>query len=520
MSDFRQYQQLTWAKTITMEPHREPDSPSPTGGSNVGPNHGLDHDACYSAISRKDIRFDGRFYTGVTSTGIFCRPSCPARTPRPANVRFFTHTASAVEAGFRPCRRCRPELAPGHWEWNRRQDLVGRAVALIDHGALDSAGVADLAARLGVSERHLRREISAELGTGPLQLARTRRLRLARTLLDQTALTVSDVAFASGFTSIRQFNEVFRAAYQATPSQLRRRPRPNPNRTSSLVLQIPSRGPTRWPDLHRFLSRRAVTGLEESDQFTFTRLVPEGLIRLGDQSTYRDPTASSLRAEFELNDLSALPRWVTTIRQVCDLDTDLTEITEALHHDPVLAAAAPGAAPRLPGAFDPFEIAVRAVVGQQVSVASARTTVERIVAIAGQHLPPDHEARRRFPTPQELLAAPLDDVGMPAARRQTIRNVAQAVAEGAVDLGGTSDPDHVTQQLLTISGIGPWTAGYIVMRALHYPDGWPHNDLVVVRAVAAVSDLDRRALEGRSQQWKPWRAYAALTLWNHAGASQ
>ncbi|MEL6983351.1 MAG: Ada metal-binding domain-containing protein, partial [Actinomycetota bacterium] len=248
------------------------------------PAPALDHAACYEAVRRRDARFDGRVYTGVTTTGIFCRPSCPARTPRSTNVRFFAHAAAASEAGFRPCRRCRPELAPGHPEWNRRADLTGRALALIEEGVVDSDGVPGLADRLGVSERHLRRELKAEVGVGPIQLARTRRLWLARILLDQTNLSVTDVAFASGFGSVRQFNDAFRVAFDATPSTLRRRvdraSNPDPTGLTELTLTLRGRGPVRWPDLHRFLAARAIDGLETITPDGFRRGVPGGWIEL------------------------------------------------------------------------------------------------------------------------------------------------------------------------------------------------------------------------------------------------
>ncbi len=508
------------------------DSPTPSDSMTMPIGNGandrsLDHDACYSAISRRDSRFDGRFYTAVTSTGIFCRPSCPARTPRPTNVRFYPHAASAVEAGFRPCRRCRPELAPGHREWNRRQDLVGRAVNLIDQGALDHQSVSDLANRLCVSERHLRRELRAELGTGPVQLATTRRLWLARTLLDQTSLPISDIAFAAGFASIRQFNDVFSKAFQATPSELRRRPRPNPNRPSSLVLQLPARGAFNWPELHRFLAYRAIDGLEMADDTSFTRLLPEGSVTLGGPDSYNaGPDGVGLRVEFRVNDLGALSQWIPVLRAVCDLDTDVGAVTDALQADRGLATVLAQPVPRLPGAFDRFEIAVRAIVGQQVSVASARTTLGRLVALADPdstsaranvddqpNVDDQLEPGRRFPTPEQFLQLPLDEVGMPGQRRQTLRALAQAVADGTVDLTDDAKADQAAERLLTIRGIGPWTAGYITMRAFQHPDAWPDNDLVVVQAAEQKLDIDRTELTRRSDQWRPWRAYAALALW-------
>ncbi len=513
-----------------LPPERSAPSPGRAAASDTNISHRLDHDACYSAISRRDSRFDGRFYTAVTSTGIFCRPSCPARTPRSVNVRFYQHAASAIDAGFRPCRRCRPELAPGHREWNRRQDLVGRAVSLIDQGALDHQGVGDLANRLGVSERHLRRELRAELGTGPVQLARTRRLSLARTLLDQTSLQVSDIAFASGFASIRQFNDVFKQAFNATPSELRRRPRPEPNRPTSLVLQLPARGGLDWPQLHSFLAYRAIAGLEHFDETSFTRLLPQGSVTLGgldsakvsiaDSST-SSGLANSLRVEFSIDDLSALSQWIPTLRQVCDLDTDVGAVTEALRSDSRLAPLMTEPVPRLPGAFDRFEIAVRAVVGQQISVPAARTTLGRLVALAGTGSSGEtSKPVGHFPTPEQFLAMPLDEVGMPTSRRNTLRALAQAVAEGSVDLTDDAGVDKAGEDLLAIKGVGPWTAGYITMRAFQHPDGWPDNDLILVQAAERSLGLNRGELAERSKQWRPWRAYAALTLWRQAGQDE
>ncbi len=493
--------------------------PRPTSSPSVHTAHSLDHNACYSAISRKDARFDGRFYTGVTSTGIFCRPSCPARTPKQANVRFYLHAASAVDAGFRPCRRCRPELAPGHREWNRRQDLVGRAVSLIDQGALDHSSVADLAAGLGVSDRHLRRELQAELGTGPVQLAQTRRLWLARTLLDQTSLPVSDIAFAAGFSSIRQFNDVFKEAFAATPSELRRRPRADPNLPRSLALRLPVRGRLDWSHLHGFLAARAIDGLEYADDTSFTRLLPDGSVTLGGSENMAPGIGTtSLRVEFMVDDLSSLSHYIPVLRRVCDLDTDTDAVTEALRTDHNLARLLDQPVPRLPGAFDRFEVAVRAVVGQQVSVAAARTTLGRLIALGPtvSAKTDDDQPSGRFPTPEELLAMDLDQVGMPGQRRQTLVRLAEAVAGGTVDLTDDVNVDHVAKSLLAIRGVGPWTAGYIAMRSFQHPDAWPDNDLVLAQTADRALGLDRAALAERSKSWSPWRAYAALALWRHS----
>jgi AraC family transcriptional regulator of adaptative response / DNA-3-methyladenine glycosylase II len=482
----------------------------------------LDHGACYEAVRRRDARFDGRFYTAVLTTGIFCRPSCPARTPRATNVRFFGHAAAASEAGFRPCRRCRPELAPGHPEWNRRADLAGRAMALIEQGVVDREGVSGLASRLAVSERHLRRELTAAVGAGPVQLARTRRLWLARMLLDQTNLAVTDVAFASGFSSVRQFNDAFRQAFDATPSSLRRRPDTAASGATELTLTLTGRGPIRWVDLHRFLSMRAIPGLEEAGAdgpgaTTFRRGVPGGWIELA-----ASPADDHLRLHCSLDRLDRVAELVPLIRRVADLDTDREPVAGHLGADPELAHRLHRRPlPPLPGAFDPFEVAVRAVVGQQVSVAGAATTMGRLldlVAPGAEALGPDPDdtiRHRGFPTAAQVAEADLDRLGMPTRRRATIGLLAEAVASGRIDLSNAADPREAEARLLELPGIGPWTSGYIAMRALDDPDGWPVGDLVLRRSLARTMGrpVDASDLETRAERWRPWRAYAAMLLW-------
>lgn len=459
-----------------------------------------DHETCYQAIARRDARFDGRFYTAVTSTGIFCRPSCPARTPKSTNVRFYAHAAAASDAGFRPCRRCRPELAPGHPEWNRRADLTGRALKLIESGLVDQVGVGGVASRLGVSERHLRRELQATVGTGPLQLARARRLWLARLLLDQTALPITDVAFASGFGSVRQFNDSIRQAFDAAPSTLRRRPG-GPTTDDAITLRLASRGPLRWETVHGFLAMRAIPGLEAATDDRFRRNVPGGWIELGPA----DDTGSALIVTCSLDQLSDLSDVVPTLRRVADLDTDIEHIEEHLALDPDLGQRlATTPLPRLPGPFDRFELAVRAVIGQQISVAAARTLLGRLLTIVQPG--PIH----RFPTAEQLAETPLDDLGMPSRRRATITTLARAVADGDVVLDTHVEPDDLHARLLALPGIGPWTAGYITMRALADPDGWPVGDLALRRSLGVEAD----ELEARAERWRPWRAYAALLLWH------
>ncbi len=491
---------------------------------------GLDHQACYQAVKRRDARFDGRFYTGVLTTGIFCRPSCPARTPREANVTFFSHATAASIAGFRPCRRCRPELAPGHPEWNRRADLAGKALALIEQGVVDAEGVGGLAGRLGVSERHLRRELKEEVGAGPNQLARSRRLWLSRLLLDQTNLAITDVAFASGFSSIRQFNDAFREAFAATPSELRRRPDTATTGATELTLTLSGRGQTQWNDLRQFLAVRAVEGLELVDGNRFRRGVPGGWIEL--EGTETD-TGIVLRCS--LDNLDRVAQLIPLVRRVADLDTDLDPIADHLRTDPVLAQRLQRRSlPRLPGAFDPFELAIRAVVGQQVSVAGASTLLGRLLQLAdgrGDGGPNREEqaddpaiVHHGFPSAAQIAEAPLDRLGMPQTRRDTIRALAEAVADGRIDLSPAADRDRTAADLLAVPGIGPWTAGYIAMRALADPDGWPTGDLVLRNSFArstcdgeSTDQVQRgKDLERRSDRWRPWRAYAAMVLWKTA----
>ncbi|MEM9133119.1 MAG: Ada metal-binding domain-containing protein [Actinomycetota bacterium] len=494
----------------------------------------LDHETCYDVIRRRDARFDGRFYTAVTSTGIFCRPSCPARTPKKANVRFYTHAATASEAGFRPCRRCRPELAPGHPEWNRRADLAGRALRAIESGAVDRLGVRGLAADLGVSERHLRRELQREVGTGPLQLARARRLWLARLLLDQTTLTVTEVAFAAGFGSLRQFNDSVRAAFHASPSELRRhRAAPASGGDASpggtVSLELPCRGRLGWEALHRFFAARAIPGLEEVTDDGFRRhLGPTAAVTPGPATPaavgaitpadgdsgwleLRAPDDDALTLSVSLPDLSILADLLPVVRRVADLDTDLEPIEAHLRTDPELARRL-DLVPlgRLPGPFDPFEVAVRAVVGQQVSVAGARTLLGRLLTLVSNTSA--ETGPTGFPTPDAVAATDLSGLGMPQRRRDTITAVARAVADGAVDLGPLSDGEQVRTRLLDVPGIGPWTAGYVAMRALGDPDGWPEADLVLCKSLGVTG----QELARRAEAWRPWRAYAALALWQTA----
>ncbi|MEV5407916.1 Ada metal-binding domain-containing protein [Thermopolyspora sp. NPDC052614] len=496
----------------------------------------LDFDSCYRALTARDARFDGRFYTAVTTTGVYCRPICPARTPGRQNVRFYRHAAAAEAAGFRPCRRCRPELSPGDPGWDVRADLVARALRLIDDGVVDEYGVAGLASRLHVTERHLHRLFTAELGTGPLSVARTRRLLLAKQLLTETALPIGDVAFAAGFGSLRQFNATMKEAYGFAPTELRgaraggrvtRRAVPGHSadpgtdvgagpgtgsgsgsgagtdhgvgvEPARFTLRLHYRPPYDAQTLLGFLAARAIPGLEKADISGYSRLVPGGTITLA-------PANGHIALHVATADARLLARIVSRCRRLLDLDAAPDAIASVLRTTSLapLVERRPGL--RVPGAFDGFELAVRAVVGQQVSVAGARTLLGRIVARAGEPSGDGH----LFPTPERLAEADLDGLGLTTRRIATLRALARMAADGEIDLDGAQDPAEVAASLLAVPGIGPWTTGYIALRALRDPDAWPSGDLGLRRAMRrlAIPDDD-------IERWRPWRAYAALHLWS------
>ena len=474
----------------------------------------LDFDSCYRAVRSRDARFDGRFFTAVTSTGVYCRPICPAPTPLAANVRFYTHAAAAEAAGFRACRRCHPEKAPGSPEWNIRADLTGRALRLIAEGAADEEGVGGLAARLGVSARHVHRALVAEVGVGPLALARTRRAQTARLLIDQTDLPLTTISGAAGFTSIRQFNETMRAAFGRNPTELRRRGPAAPG-GGGLTLRLPYRPPFDAATLLSYLAQRAVAGVEEVVDGRYRRTVAlprsRGIIAL-------DPLAGAgvILLRLRLDDLRDLGLVVQRCRQLLDLDADPAAIGAVLGADPLLAplvAARPGL--RVPGAIDGFELAVRAILGQQISVAGARTLAGRLVAALGEPLAEPHGSlTHTFPTPERVAHADLGGLGLTGGRIIALQALARAVATGGVALDRGADWEGTVARLQELPGIGPWTASYIAMRALGDPDACPVTDLGLRRA------LERRGIAGdpksvaaRAEAWRPWRAYATHHLW-------
>ncbi|MFG1703476.1 AlkA N-terminal domain-containing protein [Nonomuraea sp. M3C6] len=469
----------------------------------------LDFDSCYRAVSARDSRFDGRFYTAVTTTRIYCRPICPARTPSSRNVRFYRHAASAEAAGFRPCKRCRPELSPGDPGWDLRGDLIGRALRLIDDGAADEQGVAGLARRLHITERHLHRLFVAELGVGPLAVARTKRLLLAKQLLTETGLPVTEVAFAAGFGSVRQFNATMRETYGFTPSELRATAGGPASRAADLAslrdadvagpatlrLRLHRREPYDVDGVFAFLASRAIPGLEVADRTSYARAVPGGTITL-------TPLRDHIALDVAVDDTRQLARVVSRCRRLLDLDADPDAIAEILGQTSLgpLVEARPGL--RVPGTFDGFELAVRAVVGQQISVAGARTLLGRIVAKAAA-------PESLFPTPAHLLETDLTGLGLTNRRIDTLKDLAARLAEGRIDLDGGQDPAEAVAGLLEVPGIGPWTASYIALRALRDPDAWPTGDLVLKKRMIALGIPDDHI-----ERWRPWRAYAALHLWS------
>jgi AraC family transcriptional regulator of adaptative response / DNA-3-methyladenine glycosylase II len=476
---------------------------------------GLDVDAAYQALSSRDRRFDGRLWFGVTSTGVYCRPVCPAQTPKQQNVRYFAAPAAAVSAGFRACKRCRPDSAPGSRHWDHRGDLASRALRLIAEGVVDESGVSGLAQSLHVSERHVHRTLVAEVGAGPLQLAVSRRAQTARLLVEQTDLPLAEIAFAAGFSSIRQFNDVMRREFGSPPSQLRRTTSTSiPAADPALVLRLRLRPPYDAASLGALLAGRAVPGLEvhESDArgWVHRRVVP-----LGTRSAVVEVRVLAdhvvVRADADLRATALLVR---RVRRWLDLDADPAAIDDALGADPVLAPlvdARPGL--RVPTTVDPWETVVRAIVGQQVSVAGARTILGRIVAAYGE---PAAQGFTAFPTAAALASVDPGDIaalGMPGARGRCVHAVATAVATGDVDLR-TGDPDEVAAALLALPGVGPWTAAYVRLRALGDPDTFPETDLGVRHAALALGLPDRaRDLAARAAAWSPWRSYAAQHLW-------
>jgi AraC family transcriptional regulator of adaptative response / DNA-3-methyladenine glycosylase II len=480
----------------------------------------LDRDACYRALQARDARFDGRFFTCVTSTGIYCRPICPARTPKLANCIFMPSAAAAHAAGFRSCLRCRPEIAPGLAGWRGTASTVSRALALIAEGGLDGEGtVEQLAERLGVGARHLRRLFDEHLGTAPVAVAQAHRILFAKQLIGETMLPMAEIALAAGFGSIRRFNSVMRRTYGRPPSGLRRaKARAAAPETAAITLRLPFTPPYNWPAMMAFLKPRAIPGVElvEPERYSRTFAI-EGA--LGTIEVVPVAGASCLRATIRAPAVTALATVVGRLRRLFDLDADTTVIESHLARAPRLApaiAARPGL--RVPGAWDHFELAIRAMLGQQVSVAAATTLAGRLAATYGEAIPASAGGRagldRLFPRPQALATADLAAIGMPGARARAIAALAAAMVADNDLLRPFDTLEATIARLRRLPGIGSWTAQYIAMRALREPDAFPASDLGLLRAMATAEGRPSpAALLATAEAWRPWRAYAALHLW-------
>lgn len=481
----------------------------------------LDPDTCYKAIASHDRRFDGRFFVGVSSTGVYCRPICAVRTPKRENCTFYESAAAAEKHGFRPCLRCRPELAPGHGLADISGRLAQAAATLIDEGFMAGAGVAQLAARIGVTERHLRRLFDAEFGVSVHEYAQTQKLLLAKRLLTDTTMPVTEVALAAGFGSVRRFNDVLKERYGLTPLAMRRRAADG--MADRLVFELGYRPPLAWAELLEFLGVRVVDGVEQCHGHAYTRTMAidaGGQRHLGWVRLEHVAKRTVVRVTLSGTLAHVIPQALGKVRRLCDLGCR-PDIVDAHLGD--LAAETPGM--RLPGTFDGFEIAVRAIVGQVISVVQARRILARLVRMAGEALPGAALAglvapidcaplTHTFPTAQALASLPDADyqaAGVTATKTRTIRALAQRVASGELRLDPHAPPEDTVAQLRAIDGIGDWTAQYVAMRALGWPDAFPGTDYAL-RKVLGVETV--RAMQARTAHWAPWRAYAAIHLWH------
>lgn len=489
----------------------------------------IDDDARYRALCSHDARFDGRFFTAVTSTGIYCRPVCRVRTPRRENCRFFEHAAQAEQAGFRPCLRCRPELAPLQRHWSvedARSILVQQATQWLDNpqnwpGASEGgATVARLASRLGVSDRHLRRIFEDRLGVSPLQYLLTRKLLAAKQMLADTALPITQIALASGFASLRRFNAAFGDHYGLSPGQMRRQPLSANSQRDGTPVQLFWRPPFDVAALLRFLAERQLPGIEHVQpdaplglQRT-ARIESGGSTHTGWFSVRFDPDANRLGLQVSDSLLPVLPAVIWRVRALFDLDANPLAINSALHAD-----FPAGDGLRVPGCFDGFELAVRAILGQQITVAAARTLAIRLTERLGEAITTPHpQLHRLFPTAQALASVSPDilgELGIVRQRQAALQSLARAVVEGGLVLNAFADAHTTTQALQALPGIGPWTAQYIAMRALRWPDAWPVGDVALIKTLGIEGRGRAAALEAdrQSAAWRPWRSYAVIRAW-------
>lgn len=470
----------------------------------------LDADRCYRALRSHDARFDGRLFTGVATTGIYCRPVCRAKTPLPRNCRYFPSAAAAELAGFRPCLRCRPELAPGLASVDAHRRIALAAAHLIDDGALEESSLATLATKLAVTDRHLRRVFHDEFGVAPVAYAQTQRLLLAKGLLTDTAMTVLDVAMASGFASLRRFNALFAERYRMTPSALRRSGAQTArvDVPGSIGFELGYRPPYDWDAMLTFLGKRAILGVEVVERDAYRRTMRCGA-HAGWVEVTRAPKRAALRVRVSESLARALPTVLSRCKRLFDLACEPDAIAAVLGP---LAKANLGL--RVPGAVDGFEIAVRAILGQQVTVKAATTITGRLIAAMGEPFPTPYDGLTRlFPTPAAIAGQRVDAIakhGIIAARARAIVALARAIDDGSLSLDPVADVASTLATLEALPGVGPWTAQYIAMRALAWPDAFPHPDVAVLKAMR---QTNARAALTASEAWRPWRAYAVMHLW-------
>ena len=468
---------------------------------------------CYRALRARDARFDGRFFVAVSSTRIYCRPVCTVKPPRLENCRFYPSAAAAEVAGYRPCLRCRPELAPGNASVDATTRLAQAAASLIEDRALDSDGLGGIAASLGITDRHLRRAFGAEFGVSPVEFAQTQRLLLAKRLLTDTGLPVTEVAFASGFGSLRRFNALFRQRYRLQPGQVRRHANDKTMPVAdALSFELSFRPPYDWPAMKTFLGARAVAGVEMHDGRCYrrtARVTSEGKDNLGWIEIGLAPKKPALHVVVSSSLARVLPPLLARIKALMDLSCNPAEVAGVLG---ALARRRPGM--RVPGAFDGFEVAVRAIVGQHVTVVAARTIAGRLAVTLGDPIETPFGALTTvFPSAARVAGVTVDLIarlGMPVARARTVIALARAVADGDLILTPHTDLDATLERLRRLPGVGEWTAQYIAMRALAWPDAFPHTDLGVMKAL---KEKDARRVLDAGEAWRPWRAYAVMHLW-------
>ena len=482
----------------------------------------LDHAQCYRAVKSRDARFDGRFFSGVTTTGVYCRPICPAKTPKSENIEFYPSAAAAEDAGYRPCRRCRPEASPGTPEWLGSSAVVSRAMQMITESLIDheELKISEVAIRLGMSDRQLRRLFEEHLGASPIKYAQTQRVHFAKMLVERTPLPITEIAFTSGFTSIRRFNNLFKAKYGVAPSHFRKRS--SKKGTSSverpLELKLQYRPPLDWEHLLNFFTIRSIPGVEVVENGIYKRTIKidevSGIIEV---EHAKDENALILRVPTAFS--KSLYPIAERVRSIFDLKADPEQVFSQLANDDLLKEVVqkhPGL--RVPGAWDPFELAMRAVLGQQVTVKAATTLCGRLADAVGHRLDTIEDERLSliFPSAEDLVDVDVK-IGTPESRMKSIRAISQAVVNGDLKFKVEKDLDSFQKEFCKLPGIGPWTAHYFAMRALGEPDAFPDGDIVLQKVLNIMSgrELSRKEMIERAEGWRPWRAYATLHLWNH-----